>query len=143
MKFAATLVVGCLLVIAYAANAQVGTSEPVPKPQHQPGQHSDMMMMSGDMQKDMQMMNKMMTKHLGKSDRQYDARFIDMMIPHHEGAVMMAKDALKSATHQEIKDMAAKMIKDQQKEIEQLKQWRQQWYGDASRASETKRIDSP
>ena len=42
-------------------------------------------MLSGDMQKDMQMMNKMMTKHLGKSDRQYDARFIDM-IPHHEGA---------------------------------------------------------
>jgi len=42
----------------------------------------------------------------------------------------MAKDALKNATHKEIKEMAAKIITDQQKEIEQLKKWRKNWYAD-------------
>ena len=86
-------------------------------------------MLTGDMGKDMRMTNEMMLKHLGKPDREYDMRFIDMMIPHHEGAILMAKDALKNATHKEIKEMAAAIIKDQQKEIEQLNKWRKNWYG--------------
>lgn len=143
MKTVISLVAGCLLVIAYTVSAQENTTDhPAKHDQETHSKHAGMMM-SGDMHKDMPMMSKMMVKYLGKSDSQYDARFIDMMIPHHEGAVMMAKDAMKNAKHQELRDMAAKMIKDQQKEIEQLKQWRQQWYGDVPGASETKRIESP
>ncbi len=56
-----------------------------------------------------------------------DMMFIDMMIPHHEGAIAMAQDALQKAEHQEIKALAQKIIDDQQKEIVQLKQWRQAW----------------
>ncbi|MFO2971178.1 DUF305 domain-containing protein [Legionella pneumophila serogroup 10] len=74
-------------------------------------------------------MDQMMMDKLGKKDTQYDKRFIDLMIPHHEAAIMMAKDALKNATHPEIKEMAQKIIDTQQKEIEQLKTWRNQWYG--------------
>ena len=85
-----------------------------------------------DMSKQMQTMNKMMVQHLGKADPQYDARFIDMMIPHHEGAVMMAQHALKHSERPELKAMAQKVIKDQQKEIEQLKAWRKSWYGEQS-----------
>ncbi|STX50160.1 Uncharacterized protein conserved in bacteria [Legionella busanensis] len=84
---------------------------------------------SGPMSQCQSMMDKMMMDKLGKKDNQYDKRFIDLMIPHHEAAIMMAKDALNNAIHPEIKDMAQKIIDTQQKEIEQLKAWRSQWYG--------------
>lgn len=87
-------------------------------------------MLSGDMGKDMRMMNHMMVKHLGKKDADYEKRFIDMMIPHHEGAVMMAKNALQNANRPELKKMAEDIIQAQEKEIAQLKEWRQKWYGD-------------
>ena len=142
MRSAIWIVAAGLLIIAYAARAQENIAEhPSTGDQQSHSKHAGTMM-SGDMQKDMQMMNKMMVAKLGQSDAQYDARFIDLMIPHHEGAVLMAKDALKNAKHQELRDMAAKMIKDQQKEIEQLKQWRRAWYSDASGPSETKRLES-
>src|SRR5258706_11610358 len=41
----------------------------------------------------MNSMDEMMVKDLGAADSEYDRRFIDLMIPHHEGAIMMAKDA--------------------------------------------------
>ena len=107
------------------AQAQDGKRE-----QQHKGHH---MALSGDMQKDMQMMNKMMVDHLGEKDNQYEARFIDMMIPHHEGAVMMSEHAVKHANRPELKEMAQKMIKEQSKEIEQLRQWRKDWYGAASK----------
>lgn len=82
-----------------------------------------------EMDRQMADMNRKMVKMLGKPDAQYDLRFIDMMIPHHEGAILMAQDALKNSNHQEIRDLAQKIIDAQKKEIEQLKQWRKQWYG--------------
>ena len=121
-------IVACLVLLVYVASTQVNSNAQTEHQQHPEGQPADMML-TGDMVKDMRMMNKMMVKDLGKGDGEYDARFIDMMIPHHEGAVMMAKDALQNANHQDLKEMAAKMIKDQQKEIDQLKKWRQEWYG--------------
>jgi uncharacterized protein (DUF305 family) len=136
MKTFITITLGCLFAVGYAANAQVSNTGHTAQYDKKAGHH-ERMMVTGNTQKDMQMMNEMMMKHLGKSDGEYDLRFIDLMIPHHEGAVMMASDALKNATHQELKDMAAKMIKDQQKEIEQLKKWRQNWYGHTAAAKET------
>lgn len=70
----------------------------------------------------------MMMNSLGKADKNYDLRFINEMIPHHEGAVMMAKDAQQKAQHQEIKELAQNIIDSQQKEIEQMKAWRKAWY---------------
>ena len=84
---------------------------------------------SAEMVKEMRSMNEMMVKHLGERDEEYDLRFIDMMIPHHEGAVLMAKHALEHSDRAELKEMAKKMIKEQEKEIEQLKKWRKEWYG--------------
>ena len=92
-------------------------------------QHGHAMKMTGDMPKDMRTMNHMMVHHLGKKDTDFEKRFIDLMIPHHEGAIIMAKQALKEANRPELKEMAEKVIKEQEKEIEQLKKWRQEWYG--------------
>lgn len=76
----------------------------------------------------MRMVNDMMVQQLGANDPNYEKRFIDMMIPHHEGALLAAKHALVNANRPELKQMAQKMIETQQKEIEQLKKWRQEWY---------------
>ncbi len=53
----------------------------------------------------------------------FDQQFIDMMVPHHEGAVEMAKVALKHARDPETKRMAQKIIDDQEKEIAEMRDW--------------------
>lgn len=58
----------------------------------------------------------------------FDRAFIDAMLPHHESAVMMAKEAQTKAEHQELKDLAGRIITSQQREIDQMKAWRAQWY---------------
>lgn len=59
----------------------------------------------------------------------FDQQFIDMMVPHHEGAVAMAKVAQQRAERPEIKQMAEAIISDQEREISQLKSWRKSWFG--------------
>jgi uncharacterized protein (DUF305 family) len=60
---------------------------------------------------------------------EFDQLFIDMMVPHHQGAVEMAKIAQERAEHPEIKEMADAIIAGQDEEIIQMKNWRQAWYG--------------
>ena len=73
-------------------------------------------------------MQGMMNGNLGAADAQYDLRFINMMIPHHQGAIVMAQDALNKSQRPEIKRLAQNIITSQQREIDQMKQWRTQWY---------------
>jgi uncharacterized protein (DUF305 family) len=60
--------------------------------------------------------------------RPFDKAFIDAMIPHHQSAIDMAKEAQTKARHQEIKDLAVQIIAAQQREIDQMKGWRAQWF---------------
>jgi uncharacterized protein (DUF305 family) len=62
------------------------------------------------------------------TDAPYDAAFIDAMIIHHEGAIVMANQALEQAERQEIKDLANAIIIAQEAEIAQMKEWRLAWY---------------
>jgi uncharacterized protein (DUF305 family) len=59
----------------------------------------------------------------------FDAQFIDMMVPHHQGAVEMAKIAQQRAEHLEIAQMADAIIAAQEGEISQMKAWRLAWFG--------------
>ncbi|BAY35475.1 hypothetical protein NIES2107_73870 (plasmid) [Nostoc carneum NIES-2107] len=77
-------------------------------------------------------MNHNMTMDLGSADDNYDLRFIDAMIPHHQGAVEMAKQAQQKSKRSEIKKLASEIISSQDQEIAQLKQWRTAWYPKAS-----------
>ncbi len=51
-----------------------------------------------------------------------DLAFIEQVIPHHQMAIDSSKDAPGKAVHPETKAFAAKVIEDQQAEIEQLNQ---------------------
>ena len=65
---------------------------------------------------------------LGPADADYDLRFIDAMIPHHEGAVVMAKDLAQKTKRPELQKLAKDVIDAQVQEIAQMQQWRKNWY---------------
>ena len=69
-----------------------------------------------------------MSMNLGAADDQFDLRFINAMIPHHEGAIVMGKDALQKSQRPAVRKLAEEIVKSQQQEIDQLKQWRKAWY---------------
>ena len=58
----------------------------------------------------------------------FDKAFTDAMIPHHQSAIEMATVAREESTIPEIKQLAENIVSAQQREIEQMKQWREQWY---------------
>jgi uncharacterized protein (DUF305 family) len=62
------------------------------------------------------------------ADAPYDLHYIDMMIEHHRMGIDMAKMARNKAFHAELKDLATKMVEDQQKDMDQLQKWRDEWY---------------
>lgn len=63
---------------------------------------------------------KMDADHAGSIDKQ----FVQMMIPHHQGAIEMSRAYLKNGAHEEkLKTMANNIISAQQKEITELKSW--------------------
>ncbi len=66
---------------------------------------------------------------LMKNGEYSDERFIDAMVPHHEGAVEMAKVALKNAEHPEIKQLAENIITTQRTEIKELESIKQEEFG--------------
>ena len=51
----------------------------------------------------------------------FDRLFLDMMIPHHQMAIDMSKEAVTKAEHAELKEMARLGMIEQQKEIAEMK----------------------
>jgi uncharacterized protein (DUF305 family) len=86
-------------------------------------QMGHMMAMSAEQKSGM-----MMRQDLGAADAEFDLRFIDAMIPHHEGALTMAKEVLTKSKRPEIKKLAEAILASQQAEIKQMQQWRKTWY---------------
>jgi uncharacterized protein (DUF305 family) len=52
----------------------------------------------------------------------FDRAFIKMMIPHHEGAVTMAKAEVAKGKHPELKRLAGDIVKAQQREITEMRE---------------------
>src|SRR5215216_6175699 len=80
--------------------------------------HGSMGMGSKSMAKQMVMEN----------GRYFDRAFIDAMVPHHESAIYMAQVAYKKSKIPEIKELAGNIVSAQKREIEQMQEWREQWY---------------
>lgn len=58
-----------------------------------------------------------------------DGHFIEQMIPHHDGAVAMAKLALEKSKRPEIKTLAEAIVVGQTKEIQDMRSWYKDWFG--------------
>jgi uncharacterized protein (DUF305 family) len=58
-----------------------------------------------------------------------DERFIDAMVPHHQGAIDMAEVALENAEHPELLQLAQNVVSTQQAEIEELREIKEQEFG--------------
>lgn len=56
-----------------------------------------------------------------------EKQFVEEMIPHHEAAVVMAKDVLKLNPRTEVKDLAEAIIKTQNSEIKMMQYWLTAW----------------
>lgn len=72
---------------------------------------------------------------------EFDLAFIDGMIPHHAGAILMAQAALQYSSHQAIKDLATQIISAQQSEIDGMNAWRALWYPGTPVADDHSGID--
>ena len=60
----------------------------------------------------------------------FDRAFIDAMVPHHREAIEMAKAAKASGlTQPDLVAIANDIVASQQSEIDQMLDWRQQWFG--------------
>lgn len=68
-----------------------------------------------------------MSKLSGAKDKAFDLAFIEMMTPHHQGAVSMAKEALTKSEKPEIKTLAGNIIKAQEAEIKMMNEWKEKW----------------
>jgi uncharacterized protein (DUF305 family) len=60
-----------------------------------------------------------------------DQHFITEMIPHHEGAIVMAQLALSMSKRPEILSLANGIIEAQNKEIDDMQTWYSSWFGQA------------
>lgn len=114
-------------VIALAANATA---------QHQTGSH-------GGASHDMANMQSMHKSSPNADKAPHEQQFLDTMAMHHQMAIHMASLVESRAANQGLKDMAKKMMAEQEKEIAQLKGWKEQWYAGKPEAMNMKMPGMP
>lgn len=66
----------------------------------------------------------------GRADRTLDLRYINAMAAHHRGAMMLAEQATKKGQREEIKNLATDILKNEPAAINELYQWKKDWYKD-------------
>lgn len=67
---------------------------------------------------------------LGRADRWLDLRYVNAMIVHHRGAMLLAEQAAASTQRPEIKDLSATILSSEPLAIAELYTWKKDWYGD-------------
>lgn len=118
MRFA--LVAVCALVFCSSAYAQPSAPSPghdgMAMPGTSAGPGAGSAMMSG-----MERMNQAMSAAPMTGDPDHD--FMSMMIPHHQGAIDMAKTELQYGKDPKVRRLARGIIAAQEKEIAEMKRW--------------------
>ena len=67
-----------------------------------------------------------------KQAQPFDRAFIDEMVPHHQGAIRMARAVLERTEDQQIQRVAKRIVAAQSREIREMNRWRRAWFGAAS-----------
>lgn len=98
--------------------------------------HDHMAMMGGLETLGLTMKQAGMDMDMGMLDgaKPFDRMFIDMMIPHHQGAIRMARIELRRGKDPELRTIAHAITAAQTKEITEMKRWHAAWYGPQSAA---------
>ncbi len=74
---------------------------------------------------------------LGQADRSFDLRYLNAMIAHHRGAMLLAEQLGNSTSRPEMKTLSQNILSDEPKAIAELYTWKKDWYGD------TKSVQDP
>ncbi len=93
--------------------------------------------MMGDAQALGMSMNQMgMSMNMSSLDtaKPFDRAFVDMMIPHHQGAIRMARAELAMGSEPQLRTIAKGIITAQTNEIIEMNSWRAKWFGAPSPA---------
>lgn len=64
----------------------------------------------------------------------FDQAFIDELIPHHQEAIEMAREEIAGGSDDELRELAENIVETQSQEIEDMNEWRTDWYGAPSPA---------
>ena len=82
-------------------------------------------MMDGDMMGEDQMMGSF------DEEKPFDLQLIDQMIMHHQGALMSSEHMISDSERPELQQLYENIQKSQSEQIEQMQEWRKEWYPDA------------
>jgi uncharacterized protein (DUF305 family) len=61
--------------------------------------------------------------------RPFDRAFVDMMVPHHLGAIRMAEAVLRDSRNPAVRELAETIIRDQKREVDEMNAFRERTYG--------------
>jgi len=61
--------------------------------------------------------------------RPFDREFVDMMVPHHLGAIRMAEAVLRDSRIPAVRELAQTIIRDQRREVDDMNAFRKRTYG--------------
>lgn len=101
------------LIIGYIGGTVLQPKAPAATGGHQSMQH---------------MMDDMAAALTGKTGVALDKAFLEEMIPHHEGAVVMAQMIKTGSDNAELLKMADAIIETQSQEIDQMNTWLREWF---------------
>jgi uncharacterized protein (DUF305 family) len=68
-------------------------------------------------------------------DKPFDLQFIDQMTMHHEGAIMSSGHMISDSKQPELRELTGNIEKSQSEQIDQMQEWRDEWYPDAEQTS--------
>jgi uncharacterized protein (DUF305 family) len=125
-----TLLLAVTVILAACGGAGGGQQGSGSGSEQEPAEKADGMDHSQMNHGSMDMGSNGMARQMVMENGKYsDKAFIDAMVPHHQGAIEMARVALKNAEHAEIKELSQNIISSQQAEIEELKAVKNEEFG--------------
>jgi uncharacterized protein (DUF305 family) len=125
-----TLLLAITVILAACGGAGGGQQGSGSGSEQEPAEKADGMDHSQMNHGSMDMGSNGMARQMVMENGKYsDKAFIDAMVPHHQGAIEMARVALKNAEHAEIKELSRNIISSQQAEIEELKAIKKEEFG--------------